>query len=153
MVFSKFAFLHSGGGRAEKKEALGERCKHSEERPVTLVRIGAVQFPEQRSYDHWEVRLHLVYSKIHCHSSEKLKDACSLRTQIVFIRSVPLILTAVRTVNLQNKAHVGAGIAAVLDAKVPRELGGSLAPLKILPIKMTTFGHSAHLPYLQEVSR
>jgi len=75
-------FLNSGrkGGKTErKKEAFRKEVKIQKTGAVTLVRVGAVHFSEQRSYDHWKIRLHLVYSKIQCYSSEKLKDARSLK--------------------------------------------------------------------------
>lgn len=71
---------------------------------VTLVRIGAVQFSKQRSYDLWEIRLHLVYSKIHRHSSEKLIDACSLK---IHIRSVFLILVAIQIIIQETRSVWG----------------------------------------------
>lgn len=98
------------------------------EAAVTLFRVGAVQFSEQRSYDHREVRLHLVYAQVHCHSSEKLKDAGSLEIQII-VHQKYVSYTWCHTIHLENKVYLGADTAAVLDSKVPRDLGGSLTPL------------------------
>jgi hypothetical protein len=62
-------------------------CKYSGGKrwKVTLLCVGAVQFSKQRSDDHWEVRLDLVHPKIHCCSTEELKDACPLKVKMGFI--------------------------------------------------------------------
>lgn len=75
------------------------------EAAVTLFRIGAVQFSEQRIYDHREVRLHLVCAKVHCHSSEKLKDAGSLEIQIGFDQKY-FFYTWCHTIHLENKGQI-----------------------------------------------